>query len=467
MIDLLIKNAMIVTVNKEREVLKRHSLAVKDDCIIDIGPDQVLENKYQDVKKVIDAENKILFPGLINTHNHLFQNLLKGLGDDKVLSDWFADMTAPSAAHLTPEDVYHSAMLGCVQGIRSGTTTMLDYMYPHPVANLSDGVIKAFRELKIRGIFGRGMMDTGEQFGTQKSIMQDVQTIEEDCRRLLDNYHGIDNDRIHVWLAPAAIWSCTEECLKVTWNLAQEYNTGYTVHISETPFDREAARQLHGEPDVEVLQKLGILGPNVLMVHCVYLTERDIRMAKYNDMKVSHNAVSNMYLASGVAPIPRMVESGISVGVATDGAASNNSQDMIETLKMTALLQKVHSTDPTIITAEKVLELATIDGARAVGLDDKIGSLEIGKKADFFIYNPALSAKSIPMHNPVSTLVYSGSESCVETVIIDGNIVMEDGVILVTDEMKVIATAQHTADQLAERAGTSKNKERGWRSLAY
>jgi len=467
MVDLLIKNAIIITVNKRREILRNYALAIKGDLILDIGPNNVLEKKYSEVRKIIDANGKIIFPGLINTHNHLFQTLLKGLGDDLVLRDWLAQMTIPSAVCLTQEDTYAAAMLGCVEGIHSGTTTMVDYMYPHPRHYLSDAVIRAFRQLKIRGIFGRGMMDTGEQFGVPQTIMQDVKTIEKDCRRIFEKYQGKDNGRISIWLAPGAIWSSTKEALEMAWKLTKEYKTGFTIHISETPFDRQASKEIHGVTDVEVLEKLGIVGPNVLMVHCVYLTPRDIRMAKYYDIKVSHNAVSNMYLASGIAPIPQMIERGITVGLGTDGAASNNTQDMIETLKITALLHKVHTLDPTIITAEKVLEMATIDGAKALGLEDKIGSLEVGKKADFFIYNPALSAKSTPMHNPVSTLVYSGSNECVETVIIDGNIILEEKKLLLVDEKEVICNAQKAADDLALRAGTIKNKERKWHSLAF
>ncbi|MBU4349228.1 MAG: amidohydrolase [Actinomycetia bacterium] len=467
MMDILIKNATIVTVNKQREILKNCALAVKGNLISDIGSNSVLEKKYAEAKKTIDATGKIIFPGLINTHNHLFQTLLKGLGDDLALHDWIVQMTSPSASCLTPEDAYNASLLGCIEGIHSGTTTMLDYMYAHPHPGLSDSVIEAFCKLKIRGIFARGMQDRGEEFGISPKIIEKIKTIEKDCRRLFKKYHSKDNDRIHIWLAPGVVWSNSQESLEMAWVLAQEYKTGFTIHISETPFDRQASKEVHGIADVEVLERLGIVGPNVLMVHCVYLIPKDIRMAKYYGMKVSHNAVSNMYLASGIAPIPQMIERGITVGLGTDGAASNNTQDMIETLKITALLHKVHTLDPTIITAEKVLEMATIDGAKALGLEDKIGSLEVGKKADLFIYNPALSTKSTPMHNPVSTLVYSGSDSCVETVVIDGNIILEDKKLLPINEKEVISNAQKAADGLALRAGTNKNKDRKWRSLAF
>ena len=468
MIDLLIKDAVIVTVNPRREILWNGALAIRGGRILEIGDSAHVCGRYPEAADVIDASGKVVFPGLINTHNHLFQTLLKGLGDDMALSDWCATMTFPSAAHLTEEDCYVAAMLGCLEGLHSGITTMLDYMYPHPRPGLSDAVIRAFQDLRLRGVFARGSMDAGGQFGVPEFIRQDPATVEADCRRLLKTYHGAEDGRLRVWVAPAAMLANSRDLLGRLWGLAQEYQTGFTVHISETPFDREAARQLHGQVDAELLQSLGIVGPNVLLVHCVHLTERDIRMVKQYDMKISHNTVSNMYLSSGVAPVPRMVEAGITVSLGVDGAASNNSQDMIELMKCTALLHKAHTMDPTVITAEKVLEMATIDGARALGLEDEVGSLEAGKKADLFIFNPAASAKSVPMHNPVSTLVYSASEANVETVVVDGRTLVRDSKVVAVDEGKFLARAQGAAEDLAARAGI-RNRGAGhpWRSLAF
>lgn len=459
MIDILIKNAIIVTVNEEREVLFDGALAIEGNRIVDIGNSNDLVGKYDDAKKVIDAKGKVLFPGFINTHNHLFQTLLKGLGDDMVLKDWLETMTFPAANYLEPKDTYHAAMLGCVEGLKSGITTMLDYMYPHSKAGLCDGIIDAYKELGIRGILGRGCMNTGAQFGVHPGIMQDVEEVEKDVRRLFEAHHNSENGRIKIGVAPAAIWSNTQEMLEMLWRVAKEYDALFTVHISETPFDREAAKELHGQYDIDVLEKLGILGPNVLMVHCVYLTEEDMELTKKYDMKVSHNTASNMYLSSGVAPVPEMLEKGITVSLGVDGAASNNSQDMIELMKLTALQHKVNKCDPLAISAEKVLELATIDGARAVGLENEIGSLEVGKKADIVIFNPMLSPKSIPMHNPVSTLVYSSSMHNIESAIVDGRIIMENSKILTCDEEKVLRDAQDAAERLCERGSITNRME--------
>ena len=452
MIDLLLYKATIITINKERTIFYNGAMAVDHGRIVEIGDSEKLESHYQDAKEKINCEGKIIVPGFINTHNHLFQTLLKGLGDDMVLEDWLKTMTFPAARFLEVEDCYYAAMLGIMEGIHSGMTTEVDYMYPHARAGLSDGVIKAYQDLKIRGIFGRGCMDAGQNFGIVPEIMQDCQAVEKDLVRLFDTYHNSENGRIKIWTSPAALWSNSEKMLKMLYDISNSYHAGMTVHVSETPFDRKATEVLHGCAGVDCLEKLEITGPNVLMVHCVYLTDSDIKKASEYDLKVSHNPVSNMYLASGVAPIPKMIEQGITVGLGVDGAASNNGQDMLELMKTTALLQKVDTLNPIAITAEKVLEMATIDGARAIGMEEEIGSLEAGKRADFVIFNPYLSAKSIPVHNPVSTIIYASTMQNIESVAVDGEFILKDGIITtVPDEGEILKKAQKVAENLAER----------------
>lgn len=212
---------------------------------------------------------------------------------------------------------------------------------------------------------------------------------------------------------------------------------------------------------------MGIVGPEVVAVHCVCITDEDMEMLKKYDIKVSHNVASNMYLASGVAPVPEMLKKGINVSLGLDGAASNNAQDMIELMKLTALQHKVNNCDPLAISAEKVLEMATIEGARTLRMEDEIGSLEIGKKADLVIFNSMLSPKSIPLHNPVSTLVYSASMHNVESVLVDGNIILENGkVTTIESEEQVLLNAQHAAEELCKRANVTNRMEgHKWNSL--
>ena len=468
MLDLLIRDVTVVTVDSSRNILFHGAMAVDKGRIVDVGPTEVLESKYPERAKTIGGEGQILFPGFINTHNHLFQTLLKGLGDDMVLSEWLRTMTFPAAKYLTAEDCYWASMLGCMEGIRSGITTMLDYMYPHNCAGLSDGILQAMEELQIRAVFGRGCMDTGEQFGVPREIMQDVDTIEKDLVHIYDRYHNAHDGRIKVWTAPAALWSNSEKLLKMLWRVTQAYqSSGFTVHVSETPFDREATTQLHGCAGTDCLKKLGIMGPNVLMVHCVWLTDHDIEMAAKYGLKVSYNTVSNMYLSSGVAPIPKLLKAGVPVSLGVDGAASNNGQDMLELMKSASLLQKVHNLDPTAMTAEKALEMATIDGARCLGLEDEIGSLEVGKRADFVLFDPYRNPKAVPVHNPVSTLVYSSTMDNIRTVAVDGRLLMEDGVFtVVADERAVLRNAQQAADNLAERGGmTNRGAGHRWKTI--
>lgn len=467
--ELILKNAIIVTVNRERQIIYNGAMAVDGGKIAAVGRTDDIMKEYKTADRIMDLDGKVVFPGFINTHNHLFQTLLKGLGDDMELSKWLATMTFPAAQYLEPEDCYYGSMLGCIEGIKSGMTTEVDYMYPHAREGLSDGVIKAFKELGIRGIFGRGTMNAGFDFGVCPAITQDIATVERDLVRLFDTYHNTENGRIKVWVAPAALWSNSAEMLKMLWDITNSYKGGFTVHVSETPFDRMATKALHGSEGTDCLAKLGILGENVLMVHCVYLNDRDIRRAKYYDLKVSHNPVSNMYLSSGVAPIPKLLNAGITCSLGVDGAASNNGQDMIELMKTTSLLQKVDTLDPTVITAEKVLEMATIDGARAIGMEDEIGSLEKGKKADFVIFDPYRNPKAVPMHNPVSTLIYSSTMQNIESVAVDGRFVMENGIITtVSDENKLLREAQKTAENLCERGNiTNRMDGHKWKSIAF
>ena len=454
MYDLLIKNAHIVTVNAKREIIFPGAVAITEDTIRAVGKTGDFEGA--EARRVIDATGSAVFPGLINTHTHLFQSLLKGLGDDRPLAEWLVTATLPSAVQFRETEIHTSAVLGCLDALHSGTTTILDYNYCHPVPGLGDATVRGFRDVGLRAILGRGMTVAGEHFGIPSEMRSTPDRVFADFERLYDAYHGADNGRIRVWLAPGSVWGNTPEALRRARAIATEVKTGITVHTSETPWDREAAGFEHGgRNDFEALEDNGVLGPDVLLVHCVHLTPDEIRRAARYDVKISHNAVSNMYLASGVAPVPAMLEAGLTCSIGTDGAASNNTQDAIEALKMTVLMHKVVTMDPTAMTAGKVLEMATIDGARAVGMDDLVGSIEPGKRADLFILDPATTPRSVPMHHPVSTLVYSGGAGNVATVIVDGRVLIDGGKAVNLDERTFLARAQRISADLAERAGTA------------
>lgn len=464
---ILIKNACLVTMNPDREVLYEHAICIQDDRIAEIGPTAQLEARYPHPDRILDGTGRIVFPGMVNTHNHLFQVLLKGLGDDMVLKDWLEFMTFPSTPYLTEENCYYAALGGLIEGLHSGVTTTFDYMYAHPegTENLDEGIIRAMKELGIRGFLGRGWVDTGIQFGVYPAMLENLEDVEKAVRELHRKHHNTENGRIRIALAPAAMWSNSGKSLALLKRLSDELGLLVSIHVSETEFDRQSALALHGTDEVTYLQEAGLLDRRLIMVHCVCLTEEDIQKIKGSGASVSHNPASNMYLSSGVAPVPRLNQEGISVGLGLDGAASNNSNDFIELLKLTALLQKVHHRNPTIISGDRVLEMATIQGAKALGLEKEIGSLETGKKADLFLFNPRLDLKAVPMHNPVSTLIYSSGNRNVELVMVDGRILLEEGRLTMMDEGIVADQIQRFADDLSIKAGTFTLKKRPWKSF--
>ncbi|HEY0581939.1 MAG TPA: amidohydrolase, partial [Chloroflexota bacterium] len=426
LLDLLVEGGTVVTVDAERRILVDGAIAIHDGRIIGLGN---RGDKPPSVKarRTIDGRGKYIYPGLINTHTHLFQTLLKGLGDDRVLVDWFRHMTGPSAVALAEEDCYAAALAGCWEALRSGTTCITDFMYPHPRPFLSDAVIRGMDESGIRAVFGRGYLDTGVDDGVPPALVQPLDTILEDCERVARRFHGAAGGRVQVRFAPCMIWTVTERSLREVGDLASRLGVGLTMHVAETTFEIEHSRRRFGVNDLAVLDRLGLVGPDLLAVHCVCLDDSDVVMLKERRACVSHNPTSNMYLSSGVAPVPAMLRSGVAVGLASDGPASNNTHNMIQSLKFASLLHKVVTRDPTVITGETVLEMATIGGARALGLESQIGSLEVGKRADLFVADLDGSPFAAPVHHPVSALVYSAAGSEVETVIVDGRVVLAAG----------------------------------------
>ncbi|NCE65413.1 amidohydrolase [Pseudoflavonifractor sp. 524-17] len=455
----LIKRGTVVTVDAQRRILWDGAIAVEDGRIAAVGDSGALEGQYPHADRVIDAGGKVIFPGFIDNHTHLFQTLLKGIGDDMELTDWLSHMMFPAAVFLEPEDTYYAAMLGLSEALHSGVTTTVDYMHCHSKPGLTDGICRAVKELGVRGIVGRGTMDTGVEYGTCPDLCEKVEDVEADLRRLFKTYHNTENGRLKIWAAPSSMWSNSDEMLNMQWRVVNECGGSFTVHVSETEYARMATQWVHGCNDVDLLEKLGILGPNVLAVHCCWVNEKDMELMRSHGIKVSHDVCSNMYLADGVAPVPQMLKKGITVGLGLDGAASNNAQDMIELMKLTALQHKVKTGDPMAITAEKVLELATIDGARSIGMENEIGSIETGKRADLVFFDPAASQKSTPMHNPVSTLVYSSGMENITAVMVDGELVLDQGKLTRASDKAIIANGQRAAEDLCRRGGISNRRE--------
>jgi 5-methylthioadenosine/S-adenosylhomocysteine deaminase len=455
-VTFILADACVVTVNGAREILDRASVLVRGDRIAEIGSAATLKAKASDAE-VIDCAGNILMPGMVNTHTHLFQTLLKGPGDDMVLKKWFTCMTGPAAVELTVEDAYAAAMHGCVESIRSGVTTLVDFMYVHPRPGLTRAVIDAYEHTGMRGFVCRGFLSDGVHYGVPPELIETVDAALADAGALIKEQNR-PGGRVQVGLAPCMIWALDEASLRATRQAADDLGVLVTIHVSETQFELEHSNRIYGRTDTAFLGDIGFLKPDVLAVHCVKCSSADIATLRRHGAKVSHNPCSNMYLASGLAPIPEMLKAGITVGLASDGPASSNNHSLFQAMKFAALIQKGFHGDATIMTAPQVFEMATISGAHAVGLGAEIGSIEIGKKADLVLVDLG-GASVTPIHDPVSALVYSALGHEPTLVVIDGRIVMRDRTVLTVDERTVRVQAQHAAESLTRRAGIKSRSE--------
>ena len=427
---ILIKNAFILSPNTNFE--GKQSLLIKDDVISEIAP-QIDES---DVDKVIDATGKILLPGLINTHTHLSMTLFRGLADDLSLDSWLNDHIWPMEANLNGDYCYIGALLGAVELIKSGTTTFSDmYFYMEDVARAVD-------EAGIRAVLSYGMIDFGDEERRKNEIRENL--------TLFENCNGMADGRIKVFFGPHSPYTASEELLIKVRELADKYGMGIHIHVSETQKEINDVSEEKGLRPFEYLDKIGLLGPDVVAAHSVWLSDEEIEIIRKNDVKVSHNPCSNMKLASGIAPISKLLENDICVSIGTDGASSNNNLDLIEELKTASLLQKVSTLDPKVLSSDEAIAMGTIKGAEALGLDSEIGSIEVGKKADIILIDTN-SANMVPDSSSLSSnIIYSANGSNVDTTICNGKVLMENKKLTVLDEDEIYAKARQAIKELKE-----------------
>jgi len=444
---ILIENGSIVALDDEQRVHREGFVFVEDDRIVAVG-DGPAPSSYKHADIRIDASLMAVMPGMVNAHTHLFQTFIRGLADDKPLLDWLKAAIWPVAQAMNEGDAYVAALLGLVENIRGGATSVIDHQYIHTEPGNDDGVCRAADETGVRFILARGWAD----IDYHPTLMETPEEIISETTRLYKKWHMSSNGRIQVEFGPLIPWGCTDDTMLATYKLSQIWGTGTHIHVAETQEEIRINLESRGVRHIEWLAELGVLGPDTQLVHSIWLVDNEVELIAKHNAVVVHCPVSNMYLASGVARVPEMNRRGIRVALASDGPGSNNNQDMLAVLKTTALLHKVNSLDAMVLIPEDVLWMACQGGAAAFGMPDQIGSLEPGKKADIVLVNLD-TPLAMPVHRVPSALVYNTSTGDVDTVIVDGKILMRHKEILVLDEKALLARARETCGRLFERAG--------------
>lgn len=420
---MILKNAsFLITMDEKNRVIRDGAVRIEGDKIVDVDNTEKIMRKYED-DEVINCKGKLVMPGLINTHTHAAMVLLRGLGEDMELMEWLETKIWPMEAKLKARDVYKGALLACVEMVKNGITCFADMYF------FMDEVAKACLKVGIRGVLAWAVID--KEITTQGGDPVD------NCKRFINRWRGKSN-LVLPCVGPHSIYTCSEETLLRARDIARDYDVLIHTHLSETRNEVYKCWKRCKKRPVEYLEEIGILSEKFLAAHCCWLTKSEVKILAEHGVKVSHCPISNMKLATGgVMPLPEMQRAGVTVGLGTDSAASNNSLDLFETMKFTALLHKHARWNPTVAKAYDIVRMATLDGAKCLGLEKRIGSLERGKLADIIIVDIE-SVHWKPCYNPIFNLVYSCKASDVETVIINGKIVMKNHRLVTLKEEKLL-----------------------------
>jgi len=436
---LLIKDARIVTLDTQNRIFTG-SVAIDRGKIVAIEPSATASFDIA-FDEVIDGRDRVLMPGFVQTHIHLCQTLFRGAADDLALIDWLKQRVWPMEAAHTPESLYASARLGIAELIKGGTTCALTMETVHH----TEAVFRAVEESGFRATVGKCMMDAGE--GVPARLCEETDVSIAESIQLLNDWHGRANGRIRYCFAPRFAVSCTQKLLEQVARLSHEHGVLVHTHASENRDEIAMVEKSTGKRNIEYLRDVGLAAEHVVLAHCVWLDDTEMEILRATGTHVSHCPSSNLKLASGIARVPEMIERGISVSLGADGAPCNNRLDMFTEMRTAALIQKVlHG--PQVLPALTALRMATINGAIALGLGDSIGSIEIGKRADLILLN-LNSLHTTPQPDVVSTIVYAAETSNVETVLIDGQIVVRERELLKVNEQQIVTDAIRQSQKLS------------------
>src|SRR6201988_5471027 len=437
MSSILIKNGTVVTMDRSDSI-------VHGDLLIVDGQIATIGESGKTADEVLDATDCAVIPGFVQTHIHLCQTIFRGSADDLALIDWLKKRVWPMEAGPSPQSIAASARLGVAELIKGGTTCALTM----ETVSHTDEVFKVIQETGFRATVGKCMMDKGDEVPTE--LQEQTDTSIKDSLELLDRWHGQAEGRIRYCFAPRFAVSCTRALLEKVGQLAQERNVMIHTHASENLTECKLVEDETGMRNVTYLNQLGLTGPHVALAHCVHLSDEEMEILKTSRTNVVHCPSSNLKLGSGIARINELLLRGVSVSLGADGAACNNRLDMFTEMRTAALLQKaLHG--PEVIPANRALRMATIDGAKALGLDAEVGSIEVGKRADLAIIRLD-QLHSTPVEDVVSAVVYSAQPNDVDTVLIDGEFVLRERKLLTIDEKETLSSARSEGEKLRSAA---------------
>ena len=427
-VDLIVSGGIVVTMDGARTILHEGSVAVKGDTIVAVGTGAEVEGRYH-AAKMIDAHGKLVLPGFINGHVHVPMTLFRGLHDDVTLHDWLYKYIFPAEAkNVNEEFVRWGTRLAAAEQIRAGVTTFADMYY------FEDAVAEETKAAGMRGILGETFIDFPAPDNKTNAAMLAY------TEKFLQKWQG--DPLIQAAPAPHSIYTCSKKTIQDAAALAKKYHAPLLMHVAEMKKEWEDSEKANGMSPVQYLEKIGVLEPNLVAAHCIFVDETDRKLLAERQVGCVHNPSSNMMIASGVAPVPEMRAAGVAVGLGTDGpAGSNNDLDLMEEIDLAAKLAKISKMDPLALNAKAVVEMATIDGARALHMEKEIGSLEAGKKADLILIGLD-EPNAVPMYDVYAQIAYSLKGSDVETVIIGGRVVMQDRKLLTIDEPAVLEKAR-------------------------
>ena len=438
-VDLIVSGGIVVTMDRTGAIYQDGSVAVRGDSIVAVGPRAEIEAKYKGAQ-TIDASGRLILPGFINGHTHVPMTLFRGLHDDVTLNDWLYKYIFPAEAkNVNEEFVRWGTRLAAAEQIRAGVTTFADMYY------FEDAIAEETKSAGMRGVLGETFIDFPAP--DNKSEAETLAYTE----KFLKRWQG--DPLIHAAPAPHSIYTCSKKTLQDAAALARKYHTQILIHVAEMKKEWDDSEKANGMSPVAYLDKIGILGSDVVAAHCIFVDEADRKLLAERGVGCVHNPSSNMMIASGVAPVPEERAAGIAVGLGTDGpAGSNNDLDLMEEIDLAAKLAKISKMDPLALNAKAVVEMATIDGARALHMDKEIGSLEPGKKADLVMIG-LNEPNAVPMYDIYAQIAYALKGSDVETVVIGGRVVMRDRKLLTLDEPAVLQKAREYGEAVKKSLG--------------